>query len=189
MHKENILVAHGNQRVRNQICKYLTQLGYVTYQSSDGPSTLRVTRSIKPALVIIDVKITGMSPYRMGRIIEGDGLSSVLYMTKRPTDYFLKNIENFMIYAYILKPIQLEQLSRAVRFSIKMIRKMNGLKTEIAHLENQLKKREKINLAKALLMKELQINEPEAYKRIRQLSMNHSQRIIDTANGIIQQYS
>lgn len=189
MHKENILVAYGDQRMRNQICKYLTQLGYVTYQSSDGPSTLRVTRSIKPALVIIDLKISGMSPYRMGRIIEGDGLSSVLYITKRPTDYFLKKIEDFAIYAYILKPLQLEQMSRAVRFSIKMIRKMKGLKTEIANLEKQLENRERINLAKALLMKELQINEPEAYKRMRRLSMNHSQSIIETAKGIIGQYS
>lgn len=189
MEKESILIAHSQSEMRKKLCMILSQKGYITYQASDGPSTIRSSRSLHPTLVLIDLKITGISPYQVANTIEKDYLSTVLFMVRKPSDYFLNKIEAFNVYAYVLKPIQKSQLERAVKFSIKTARNINQLRTEIKNLELTLEKREIINHGKGLLMKEYQLNEGEAYEKLRKLSMNNCLNIVDTSKKIIEEYS
>jgi response regulator NasT len=189
MDKESILIAHSQLEMRKKLCKMLGQKGYITYQASDGPSTLRSARSLHPTLVLIDLKITGMSPYKVAETVEKNYLSTVLFMVKQPSDYFLKKIETLNVYAYVIKPIQKSQLERAVVFSIKTANNINQLRQEIKNLELTLEKREIINHGKGIIMKDFQLNEGDAYGKLRKLSMDHCLNLVDTSKKIIAQYS
>jgi len=189
MDKESILIAHSQSEMRKKLCKILSQKGYITYQASDGPSTIRSARSLHPTLVLIDLKITGISPYQIAETIEKDYLSTVLFMVRNPSDYFLKKIESFNVYAYVLKSIQKSQLERAVNFSIKTARNIKKLRQEIKNLELTLEKREIINHGKGIIMKEYQLNEGEAYEKLRRLSMDNCLNLVETSKKIIAQYS
>lgn len=189
MDKESILIAHSQSEMRKKLCKILGQKGYITYQASDGPSTIRSTRSLHPTLVLIDLNIKGMTSYQVAETIEKDYLSTVLFMVRKPSEYFLKKIETFNVYAYVLKPIQRSQLERAVSFSIKTARNINRLRQEIKNLELTLEKREIINHGKGIIMKEYQLNEGEAYEKLRRLSMDNCLNLVDISKKIIDQHS
>ena len=189
MEKESILIAHSQSEMRKKLCQILAQRGYTTYQASDGPSTIRAARSLHPTLVLIDYKITGMSVFKVGEAIEKDYLSTVLFIIKKPSDYFLKKIETFNVYAYVLKPIQRSQLIRAVDFSIKTSKNIKNLKEEIRNLELTLEKREVINHGKAIIMKEYQLDEEKAYLKLRKLRMDNGLNMVEISKKIIDQYS
>lgn len=189
MSKKSILVAHSRLDIRKKICCVLTKKGYITYQASDGLSTLRTTRSIRPTLVLIDKNIKGMSCYNVAKTIEDNDLSTILFIVKNPDDYFFKKLSNFNLYAYVLKPIQKSQLERAIDFSIKMASSIYKLRKKINNLEITLEKREIINHSKGILMKEYQINESEAYEKLRKLSMDSCSNLVDISKKIIKKYS
>lgn len=189
MDKESVLIAHSQSEMRKKLCKALSQKGYITYQASDGPSTIRSARSLHPTLVLIDLKIKGMTPYQVGKVIEKDYLATVLFMVSKPNSYFLKQLESFNVYAYILKPIQKSQLERAVDFSIKTASNINKLRQEIKNLELTLEKREVINHGKGIIMKVYQLEEAEAYEKLRKLSMDHCLNLVETSKKIIEKHS
>ena len=185
MKAKSILVAHFNKKSRIKICKLLSNKGYITYQSTNSSNTLRLVRSFLPDLVLIDTKLPGMHSYKVGKIIEKDKLSNVIFIIDRIDSTFEKNIENMKIYAYILKPIRSSQLYQTVNFALENMKRIGNLESKILDLENEIETKKIINKAKLKLMKDLDMKEDEAYKKLRNKSMNQSKKMIDVANEIL----
>lgn len=185
MKQESILVAHPDKNSRIKICKLLSKKGYITYQATNSSDTLRLVRSFLPDLVLLDTNLPGMHSYKVGKIIEKDNLSSVIFIIDRIDSTFKKNIENMNIYAYILKPIRSSSLYQTVDFALNNMKRIGNLESKILDLEYKIKMKKNINQAKLKLMKELSISEDEAYRSLRNKSMNQSKKMIDIANEIL----
>lgn len=56
-----ILIADGNPRVRELACESLAPLGFSVAQAADALQTLRLARSFRPALILIDVRLSGLA--------------------------------------------------------------------------------------------------------------------------------
>lgn len=76
------------------------------------------------------------------------------------------------LYAYVLKPINPEQLYQIIEFAVINSSRINTLSQKVEKLENTLESRKKIDRAKGLLMDKLQFSEKEAYNYLRKKSMD-----------------
>lgn len=161
MSKGRILISDSGEYTRINIKNLLLKRGYQTYEATNGLETLRLARSIYPELVIIDLNLWGMNSLKVGKIIEEDNISTVIYMTSNVNKSFLKQIEDMKIYAYIKKPIISENLYQIIEFALINSTKINNLEKKVDVLE-----------AKTILMENLNISEQEAYNRIRKESMD-----------------
>ena len=93
------------------------------------------------------------------------------------------------IFAYIIKPINPEQLDAAVEFSINNVIKVNELQLKIMGLETELKNRKLIDKAKGIVMKKLKNSEDEAYQYLRKKSMDLAVPMSKLAAMIIDKYA
>lgn len=187
MEKYRILVADSGEISRTSICSLLNKKGYTTYQASDGASALRVARSVHPDIVLIDVKLWGMNAYSVGEIIEADKISAVLFLTANPDKSFYARLDKMMLFVYVTKPIQQEQLYQLVEFAIINSAKMKHLTSRIELLETTIENRKKIDLAKNLLIKNLGIVENQAYSILRKKSMDNCMPLEDAAAMVIKE--
>lgn len=154
-----IVVADSSESSRTKICSFLNKRGYTTFQATDGPSALRITRSLYPDLVLMDLNLWGMNAYEAAEVIESDRLSSVLFITGNPDSTFYGKLEKRSIFAYISKPVQPEQLYQIVEFAVNNAARMKVMEARIETLEATLENRKKIEQAKGLLIEQLKINE------------------------------
>lgn len=183
-----IVVADSDSKSREIICGFLKKKGYLVHTAADISSALRASRSIMPHLVIMDVNLAGGNAYKTARIIEDDRISNVVFMTNKLDGFFYDRLKTMNIYAYVVKPLVLEQLLQIVEFSINNIIRMNELKTKIEQLETSLKNRKKLDRAKGIVMKMLNVSEEEAYGYLRKKSMDMCTSIDTVAEKIIKKY-
>ncbi|QIB26951.1 ANTAR domain-containing response regulator [Caloranaerobacter azorensis] len=167
-----IVVVSSNDKIRNIISGLLKKRGYSIYEASDGASAIRLARSLKPHLVLMDFNLVGAGAYNTARIIEDDNLSSVIFITSNPNKNFIELLKNMTIYAYITIPINPSQLYQIVEFSLINSSKIKELKIKVDKLENKLRARKKIEKAKGIIMRMYNISEDEAYTYMRKKSMD-----------------
>jgi response regulator NasT len=185
MNSYSILVADSSETSRKKICELLTMKGYKLFQATDGAGAIRIARSTFPDLVIMDVNLWGIQAYEAGRIIEEDRLSTVLFITNCASKGFYEKLQSMNVYAYIMKPIQQEQLHQTVEFTIRNAKKIRSLEKKVATLEHSLESRKKIDRAKGVLMEKYGISESEAYSMLRKQSMDQCITMDKMAEKII----
>lgn len=188
MEKYKILVAGSDDRCREMVSELLKKRGHKVHQAADSGTVLRISRSIVPDLVIMDVNLSGINAYKTARIIEEDKVSSVIFITNNLDSGFYEKIKTMNIFAYIIKPINSEQLYQTVEFSIYNIEKVKNLQEKIVSLETALESRKKIDRAKGIVMKRLKISEDEAYKYLRKKSMDLCISMDKLSEKIINKY-
>lgn len=189
MNNYNILVADSGETSRKKICSLLSKKGYKIYQATDGAGTIRLARTTFPNLVIIDENIWGIKAYDVARVIEEDGLSTVIFITKSPNQRFFERLKTMSVYAYINKPINVDQLYQIVEFTIMNSNKINKLEKKVKKLEDTIEGRKQVDKAKRLLMQKHNILEDEAYKLLRKMSMDECSSIGKIAEEVIHKYS
>lgn len=188
MDNYKIVVADNDSKSRELIIQALKKRGYNVYQAADSGAVLRISRSIFPHLIIMDVNLLGMNAYKTAKIIEADKVSSVVFITNNLDCGFYEKLKTMDIFAYINKPINPEQLYQTVEFSINNINKIKNLQDKIQNLETTLQNRKKIERAKGIVMKRLKVSEDEAYKFLRKKSMDKCISMEAIAEIIVKKY-
>lgn len=189
MLKGKVIIADSVEQTRKYIKDIMTKKGYKVFETTDGSGTIRMCRKIYPELVIIDVNLWGMDAFQVGKIIEEDNLSTVLFMTNNPDLSFINNIKTMKVFAYIIKPIIKDRILQTIEFSMVNADRINQLKTKVDKLETKLRERKVIDRAKGILMDINDLTEEDAYKSIRKESMDRCEKIEKTAKRIIDKHS
>lgn len=189
MNDYRIVVADSSESSREKICSLLQRRGYKIYQASDGAGAIRMARSVKPHIVLLDMKIWGMRAFEVADIIEGDGLSTVIFITNSTSPELQEKLKKMKVYAYILKPVNPDQLYQIVEFAIVNSDRISMLSQKVEKLEHTLEGRKKVDRAKGMIMDKLGMTEDEAYKYIRKKSMDQCVSMDVMAEKIIEEYS
>lgn len=183
----SVLIASSSQALRSNINDMLRKRGCRTYQASDGSGAMRIARSIRPNLVLMDVNLWGTNVYETGSLIERERLSTVVYMTANPNRDFIEKLKHMKVFAYVTKPINPVQLIQIVEFSLINSSRIITLEKRVKRLENSLSARKNIEKAKGILMDRLETSEQKAYEHIRKTSMDRGITIEKAAQMIIEE--
>lgn len=188
MENYKILVASNDSKCREMVIELLKKKGYKVYQASDSGGVLRISRSIFPDLIIMDINLSGINAYKTAKIIEEDKVSNVIFVTHNLDSAFYEKLKTMNVFAYIMKPINSEQLYQTVEFSIYNIEKVKSLQEKIVDLETALENRKKIDRAKGIVIQRLKLSEDDAYKYLRKKSMDMCISMDKLAEKIIKKY-
>jgi DNA-binding NarL/FixJ family response regulator len=117
-----ILVADGDEVHRAQVTRLLERIGCETIEASDGTETLEIARHDRPALVLLEVNLTGVSGYEVCRELRdtfGDDISIVFVSGERTEPY--DRVAGFLLGAddYIVKPFDEGELLARIRSSLR----------------------------------------------------------------------
>jgi response regulator NasT len=160
--------------------------GYeVVAQANNGESAIELAFTHKPQLILMDIKMPKLDGLKASKIIEQQLGIPVLFISAYSEKELLLYMKQDNILGYVMKPFSEKNVLPALEVAFHQIDKFNRLNGEILHKQSELEKRKLIERAKGLLMQSEKLSEDEAYKKIRNESMQSQQEMVTIAKRII----
>ncbi len=179
-----IVVAEDETLIRMDLVEMLTEAGYqVVGQGVNGQEAIELANTRKPDLTILDVKmpvLDGISAAE--KIID---ICPVLMLTAFSQRELVERARDTGVMAYVVKPFTINDLLPAIEISISRYRQMKSLETEVADLYERLETRKIVDRAKGILMKTMNLSEPESFSWIQKTAMDRRISMKAVAQGII----
>jgi two-component system, response regulator PdtaR len=178
-----ILVAEDETLIRMDLVEMLQGAGYeVVAQATNGQEAVELASLHKPDLAILDVKmpiLDGISAAE--KILE---IAPVLMLTAYSQKELVDRARDAGVMAYVVKPFAIGDLMPAIEIAISRHTQMKSLAAEVADLHDRLETRKLIDRAKGVLMKALNLSEPEAFSWIQRAAMDRRLTMKDVALAI-----
>ncbi|MFJ6207134.1 ANTAR domain-containing response regulator [Lysinibacillus sp. NPDC092081] len=160
--------------------------GYeVVAQANNGESAIELAFTHKPQLILMDIKMPKLDGLKASKIIEQQLGIPVLFISAYSEKELLLYMNQDNILGYVMKPFSERNVLPALEVAFHQIDKFNRLNGELLHKQTELEKRKIIERAKGLLMQSENLSEDEAYKKIRNESMQTQQEMALIARRII----
>lgn len=179
-----ILVAEDEALIRMDLVEMLQGAGYeVVAEATNGQEAVDLALLHKPDLAILDVKmpvLDGISAAE--KIIE---LAPVLMLTAFSQKELIDRARDAGVMAYVVKPFTIGDLIPAIEIAISRHLQMSALAAEVADLHDRLETRKLIDRAKGILMKALNLPEPEAFSWIQRAAMDRRMSMKAVAEAVI----
>jgi len=179
-----ILVAEDEALIRLDLVEMLTEAGYeVVAQATNGVEAIALAKEFKPDLAILDVKMPELDGISAAQeIIE---ISPVLMLTAFSQKELVERARDAGVMAYVVKPFSINDLTPAIEIAMSRHLQMRSLKEEVADLHDRLETRKIIDRAKGILMKAMNLSEPEAFSWIQRAAMDRRISMKAVAEAVI----
>ena len=182
--KIRILVAEDETLIRLDLVEMLTEAGYeVVAQAENGAVAVDLARLHKPDLAILDVKMPEMDGITAAEQIIT--LAPVLMLTAFSQRDLVERARDAGVMAYVVKPFSISDLVPAIEIAISRHTQMKSLESEVADLYERLETRKLIDRAKGILMKAMNLSEPESFAWIQKTAMDRRISMKQVAQAVI----
>ena len=184
-----VVVAEDEALIRLDLVEMLTEAGYdVVGQAGDGEAAIELTEKEKPDLVVMDVKMPKLDGISAAERIAKQRIAPVVILTAFSQRDLVERARDAGAMAYLTKPFTIEDLMPAIELAVSRFLEIKQLDAEVTDLQDQLKARKLIEKAKGLLMTNLQISEPEAFKWMRKTAMDKRRSMTDVAQLVMDEF-
>jgi len=179
-----ILVAEDEALIRMDLVEMLQGAGYeVVAEATNGQEAIDLAHLHSPDLAILDVKMPVMDGISAAeKIID---LAPVLMLTAFSQKELIDRARDAGVMAYVVKPFTIGDLVPAIEIAISRHQQMRSLADEVADLHERLETRKIIDRAKGILMKALNLSEPEAFSWIQRAAMDRRMSMKAVAQAVI----
>lgn len=181
-----VVIAEDEAIIRMDLRETLEEEGYeIVGETGRGDEAVELVRSVKPDLVVLDVKMPGMDGLEAARIITAEQICGVLIVTAFSQREAIEQARDAGALAYLVKPFQKSDLVPAIEVAIGRFRELRSLSGEVDALEEQLAARKVIDRAKGILMDDVKLSEADAFGFIQRTAMTGRTKMRDVAEQII----
>ena len=179
-----ILVAEDEALIRMDLVEMLQEAGYeVIAQATNGEEAIALATEHRPDLAILDVKMPVLDGISAAEKIIS--IAPVLMLTAFSQKELIDRARDAGVMAYVVKPFTISDLVPAIEIAISRHTQMKSLADEVADLHERLETRKMIDRAKGILMKALNLSEPEAFSWIQRAAMDRRLTMKEVANAVI----
>ena len=179
-----ILVAEDEALIRMDLVEMLQEAGFeVIAQATNGEEAIALATEHKPDLAILDVKMPVLDGISAAEKIIS--IAPVLMLTAFSQKELIDRARDAGVMAYVVKPFTIGDLVPAIEIAISRHTQMKSLADEVADLHERLETRKMIDRAKGILMKALNLSEPEAFSWIQRAAMDRRLTMKEVANAVI----
>ncbi|NVK74967.1 MAG: ANTAR domain-containing protein [Oceanospirillaceae bacterium] len=185
--KELTVMLVDNEPARAAIVEQaMIDSGYRVIRRLENAKNLtEAVTEYQPDMVIIDIE----SPDRdmlenMSRLTKDNPRPIVMFAEEDDSRHVEAAIRAG-VSAYVVDGVNSGSVKALLQVAIARFREFQALRMELDSVKSQLEDRKLIEKAKGLIMKHQQCDEPTAYKALRKLAMDRSQRMTDVARNII----
>ena len=184
-----VVVAEDEALIRLDLVEMLTEAGYeVVGQAGDGEAAIEITEKEKPDLVVMDVKMPKLDGISAAERIANQRIAPVVILTAFSQRDLVERARDAGAMAYLTKPFTIDDLMPAIELAVSRFQEITQLDAEVTDLQEQLKARKMIEKAKGILMKNLSITEPEAFKWMQKTAMDKRRSMTDVAQLVMDEF-
>ena len=184
-----IIVAEDEAIIRMDLVEMLREAGYnVIGQAANGREAIALARHLKPDLAILDVKMPEIDGISAAELIVTEKLAAVLMLTAFSQRELVERARDAGAMAYLVKPFSISDLTPAIEMALGRYAQIQALEAEVGELGERLEARKLVDRAKGMLMTNLGITEPEAFKWIQKAAMDQRSSMSAVSEGVLAHY-
>ncbi len=189
-----ILIADDDQSVVKSFKLILKDAGYsVVGVAHDGMEAVEMASSLRPDLILMDIKMPRMDGINAARIINGsesrDGLIPIILVTAYAEQQLVQKAKSCGVLGYLVKPVHVDDIVPAIELAHNTAQTINALEGVVENLTEELEARKLIEKAKGILMRHLSIHEDDAMRMMQKESRKQRIKMKDLAQAIIASHS
>ncbi len=168
------------------LAEMLAEEGYeVVGQAADGVQAIELAESLRPDLVILDVKMPLLDGIAAAERIASQRIAPVVILTAFSQRELVERARDAGAMAYVVKPFSRSDLVPAIEMAVSRFAEIASLEAEVADLAQRLETRKLVDRAKGVLQKELGLSEPDAFRWIQKTAMDLRLDMRDVAEGVL----
>jgi len=184
-----IIVAEDEAIIRMDLIEMLREAGYnVIGEAANGREAISLARHLKPDLAILDVKMPEIDGISAAELIVSEKLAAVLMLTAFSQRELVERARDAGAMAYLVKPFSISDLTPAIEMALGRYAQIEALEAEVGELGERLEARKLVDRAKGVLMTNLGISEPEAFKWIQKAAMDQRSSMSAISEGVLAHY-
>ncbi|GAC54254.1 ANTAR domain-containing response regulator [Gordonia amicalis] len=182
-----VLVAEDDSLIRMDLIEMLREEGYdVVGEAPNGQVAVELTESLRPDLVIMDIKMPIRDGIDAATEIAEKRLAPVVMLTAFSQRDFIEKVRDAGAMAYLVKPFTKADLVPAIEVAVSRYHELKLLEREVATMNERLETRKLVERAKGLLMQKQGLSEPEAFKWIQRAAMDRRTTMKAVAQVVVE---
>ena len=165
-----VVVAEDETIIRMDLIEQLQASGYqVVGEAGDGESAIQMARTLRPDVVVMDIRMPEMDGIEAARRLTNDRIAPVVLVTSYSDKHLIEKATEAGAIGYVLKPLRDNEVESAIEVAMSRYREFVAITGEVNDLKDQLETRKAVERAKGLLMVRFGLDEAAAFKRIQKL--------------------
>ncbi len=186
MNSYRILIADDEPVIRMDLRAMLESMGHtVVGEADNGETALHLTRTLKPDLAIVDIMMPGMDGIELAKQLSRERLAPVLILTAYSEPAMIEGADQAGAIAYLVKPFREADLAPAIQIAISRFRELRAIEQQLVNLQQEMQARRKIGRAKRVLMQQLGLSEPEAFRRLQATAESTGKSLVEVAEAVL----
>ncbi len=182
-----VLVAEDEALIRLDLVEMLREEGYeVAGEAVDGQEAVDLTRTLRPDLVIMDVKMPRRDGIDAAAEIAAERLAPVVILTAFSQRELVERARDAGAMAYLVKPFSAADLVPAIELAASRFAEVSALEIEVADLTGRLAARKAVERAKSALMQSQGLSEPQAFRWIQRAAMDQRTTMHAVAQAVLE---
>jgi two-component system, response regulator / RNA-binding antiterminator len=150
-----------------------------------GSTLTAAVTALAPDVIIVDMARPDRDALDDLRRVSADNARPIVMFVDRDDRVFMEEAIAAGVSSYNVVDTAFPDVKPIVMAAVAIFRKFQQLADDLTKARATLRERETINKAKALLMRQRNIDEPQAYRWLRRRAMNEGRRIGDIAAEVI----
>lgn len=168
-----VLIAEDEALIRLDLAEMLRDEGYeVVGEAGDGQEAVDLAESLRPDLVIMDVKMPRRDGIDAAAEIATKRIAPIVVLTAFSQRDLVERARDAGAMAYLVKPFSISDLVPAIELAVSRFGEIAELEREVADLTDRLETRKLVERAKGLLQVRHAMTEPEAFSWMRRAAMD-----------------
>lgn len=181
-----IVVADDEADMREYLQTILPRLGHqVLATCGTGLELVQRCRELEPDLVISDIRMPEMDGIQAAEAIYAARPLPVILISAHHGEELIRRAREDHVLAYLVKPVKAADLEPAIAIAMRRFEQFRAVERQAADLQQALADRKTIERAKGILMKRLDLDEPQAFQRLEQIAQEKGQKLVQVAAAIL----
>ena len=182
-----LLVDSEPERARS-LERTLAAAGFTEIMRAEaGVDLVETVRRLAPDLVVIDMALPDRDALEGVRALSASAPKPIVMFSDKDDPAFVGDAIAAGVCSYNLSGVSDRDMKAIVASAVALFKRYSLVETKLAAATAQLKERQIIERAKAFLMAARKMNEPQAYRWLRNEAMNENRRIAQVAADLIAQ--
>lgn len=185
--KLNVLIVEDDTLVGMGLKAHLQKLGHtVIAQAANGAEAGKYFNEANPDLVLMDIRLDQTDGIELAATLLEQRRVPMIIVSAYSDNELIERAAAAGVYGYLVKPATAESLAAQIGVALTRFAEATKLMEENHALLQTLETRKLVERAKGILMKRLNLAEPDAHRRLQQESQKRRISIAEIAKRIIE---
>lgn len=180
-----LLIADDDRLVLATLAEGLRRVGHTVLEAANGDEAIRLACEQSPDLAILDMRMPGRDGLDVAQWLREHTRVPFLFLSAYGDAEVVDAAVQSGALGYLVKPLDVQQILPSIDAAMMRGRELNALLEEEAQLSAALRLSRQTSMAVGILMARDNLNERDAFDRLRAQARSQRRKISDLASELV----